>query len=232
MNFTNWVPVYEAILQDFGFDRRADETVRDRLAELMADEAPLRPTALSFQGETVAIAGAGPNLTDELDIVSGADSVVAASDAAMVLESAGIECDCVVTDLDGSPETAREMADRGVPVAIHAHGDNASLIETHVPRFDANCVLPTTQAEPVEPVVNLGGFTDGDRAAFLADHCGAARLTFPGWDFDDASVSAMKARKLVWAERLLYWLERRRGERFDLLDGRRADIDTTPLPVD
>jgi hypothetical protein len=44
-------------------------------------------------------------------------------------------------------------------------------------------------------------------------------------------VGAEKHRKLVWAERLLHWLERRRGERFSVLDGRRGEIDTSALPV-
>ncbi|CDK38752.1 hypothetical protein BN903_46 [Halorubrum sp. AJ67] len=35
----------------------------------------------------------------------------------------------------------------------------------------------------------------------------------------------MKARKLDWAARLLRWLERRRGERFAVLDGRREAAD-------
>jgi uncharacterized Rossmann fold enzyme len=42
----------------------------------------------------------------------------------------------------------------------------------------------------------------------------------------------MKRRKLAWAERLLYWLERRRGERFSVLDGRRNGIETSALPVE
>ena len=62
-------------------------------------------------------------------------------------------------------------------------------------------------------------------AAFLADRCGAARLVFPGWDLDDPAVDGQKARKLDWAERLLRLLERRRGERFPVLDGRRESID-------
>jgi uncharacterized Rossmann fold enzyme len=89
-------------------------------------------------------------------------------------------------------------------------------------------VFPTTQVEPRPPVVNVGGFTDGDRAAFLADHLGADSLVFPGWDFDDPGVSAQKRRKLRWAARLLAWLERHRGERFSVLDGRREAIAALP----
>jgi uncharacterized Rossmann fold enzyme len=123
------------------------------------------------------------------------------------------------------------LTERGVPVAVHAHGDNDGAIRKVVPDCDGAFVLPTTQAEPHGPVRNFGGFTDGDRAAFLADHLGAARLVLVGWDFDDPTVGSAKARKLEWAERLLHWLERRRDERFAALDGRRAAIDTDPLPV-
>jgi uncharacterized Rossmann fold enzyme len=228
MDFDIWEPVYEAVLADFGFDRAADERARDLLADLTD---PFDIGRLSFAGERVAVAGAGPSLGDEVDDASTADAVVAASTAADELLAAGVDVDCMVTDLDKTPETARELTERGVPVAAHAHGDNVPAIREHVPTFEGRNVLPTTQAAPKGPVANFGGFTDGDRAAFLADHCGAAELVFVGWDFDDSDVEPMKARKLVWAERLLYWLERRRDERFAVLDGRREEIDRSALPV-
>jgi hypothetical protein len=142
-----------------------------------------------------------------------------------VLATDGVDVDLMVTDLDKNPETARRLTERGTPVAAHAHGDNVSAVREHVPSFDTDHVLGTTQAEPVGPVWNFGGFTDGDRAAFLADHLGAGTLVFPGWDFDDPDVDAEKAQKLDWAERLLHWLESRRGDRFAVLDGRRDHID-------
>ncbi|MFC6730447.1 6-hydroxymethylpterin diphosphokinase MptE-like protein, partial [Natronoarchaeum mannanilyticum] len=145
--------------------------------------------------------------------------------AAERLRDRGVDVDLVVSDLDGTPETAIELAGSGTPVAVHAHGDNVATLREYVPRFDNQYLLPTTQAEPAGPVRNFGGFTDGDRAAFLADALDAGRLTFPGWDFDDPDVDPMKRRKLRWAERLLYHLERQRGERFDVLDGRREAIE-------
>jgi len=55
---------------------------------------------------------------------------------------------------------------------------------------------------------------------------------FPGWDFDDPDVDPMKARKLDWAAaRLLRWLERRRNERFGILDGRRPELDAALDPI-
>ncbi|TKR27784.1 6-hydroxymethylpterin diphosphokinase MptE-like protein [Natronomonas salsuginis] len=224
MLFDEWEPVYEAILDDFGYERAADERARDRLAALVGDADPPGVDDVRLSG-SVAICGAGPTLSDELDVARRADSVIAASTAADVCLDAGIGVDCMVTDLDKNPDTARALSESGIPVAAHAHGDNVPELERYVPTFVLDSVLPTTQAAPAPPVSNPGGFTDGDRAAFLADACGADRLVFPGWSFDDPSVSAEKARKLRWAERLLHWLEERRGERFDVLDGRRDRID-------
>ena len=224
MRYTEWRPVYETILSDFGYDRAADERARDRLAALVAGDDPLSIEGIDLPG-TVAVCGAAPTLPSELERVSGADHVVAASSAASVCLEAGIDVDCMVTDLDKVPQTARKLTERGVPVAVHAHGDNVKEIERHVPTFDTGSVLPTTQAAPTPPVANPGGFTDGDRAAFLADCCGADRLVFAGWAFDDPSVSPEKARKLEWAERLLGWLEVRRGERFAVLECRREKLD-------
>jgi uncharacterized Rossmann fold enzyme len=228
MRFSTWAPVYEAILRDFGFDRDADERARDVLAERCDPFDLGRLDHLT--GASVAIAGAAPTLPDELTLAEEADAVVAASTAADVCRDAGITVDVMVTDLDKNTGTARELSEEGVPVAVHAHGDNVPAIREWVPQFEDAQVLPTTQAEPKGPVRNVGGFTDGDRAAFLADRLGAARLVFPGWQFDDPAVGPEKAKKLRWAERLLYWLEERRDERFAVLDGRREAIDTAALP--
>ncbi|EMA63844.1 6-hydroxymethylpterin diphosphokinase MptE-like protein [Halorubrum lipolyticum] len=229
MNFETFEPVYEAILADFGFDRAADERARDAAADI-ATAFPLDRLG-GWRGETVAIAGAAPCLSEEVETARDADVVVAASTAADALRDRGVAVDCMVTDLDKNPETAAELTREGVPVAAHAHGDNVHAVREWLPRFADDATLATTQAAPVGPVRNLGGFTDGDRAAFLADHVGAGRLVFPGWDFDDPDVNPMKARKLDWAARLLRWLERRRDERFAVLDGRREGLDDALEPV-
>lgn len=225
MKFEDWEPIYEAIRADFGYDRAADERARDELAALAE---PFDFDRLDATGETVAVAGAAPALLDELDRVRAADAVFAASNAADVLLRRDLGVDCMVTDLDKAPGVARDLTHAGTPVAVHAHGDNRGAIRGWVPEMATDQVLATTQVEPSGPVVNVGGFTDGDRAAFLADHLGAARLSFPGWDFDDPGVGAEKRRKLRWAARLLAWLERRRGEQFPVLDGRRDALQPVP----
>ncbi|MFB6140024.1 MAG: 6-hydroxymethylpterin diphosphokinase MptE-like protein [Halosimplex sp.] len=232
MEFATWEPVYEAVLADFGFGREADERARDVLGEVVTDPYPLEDLRAVADGRTVAVAGGADRLTDEADLAVAreADAVFAAGAAAGRLVDAGIGVDAVVTDLDGDPERAVAFADEGVPVVAHAHGDNVGALQAYGPDLAEGAVVPITQAAPRGVVQNVGGFTDGDRAAFLADHLGAARLTFPGWAFEDETVGPLKAHKLVWAERLLYWLERRRGEEFAVLDGRRAAVDTSALP--
>ncbi|QIB74728.1 DUF115 domain-containing protein [Halogeometricum borinquense] len=222
MEFLDWEPVYELILDDFGYPREGDERARDVMA---AYARPFDTDRVDCTGKRVAVVGAAPSLPSEVDAVADADAVFTASTATDVVRNAGYEVDLMVTDLDKNPETARRRTQNGTPVAAHAHGDNIPAIREWLPRFDAAHVLATTQAAPVENVANYGGFTDGDRAAFLADAFGAAELQFVGWEFDDPSVDAEKARKLRWAERLLYLLERRRDDRFAILDGRRESID-------
>ena len=226
MRFETWEPIYESILTDFGYPRDGDERARDALA---AYATPFDFDRLDYAGEVVAVVGAAPSLRGEVDRVADADSVVAASTAADVVCDAGYDVDLFVTDLDKNPETACDLTAAGTPVAAHAHGDNVPLVEEWVPRLEPAHVVATTQAAPTDAVYNFGGFTDGDRAAFLADEFGAAELRFVGWDFDDPSVSPSKAKKLHWAERLLHLLERRRDERFTVLDGRRDDIDPLAL---
>jgi uncharacterized Rossmann fold enzyme len=227
MEFETWEPVYEAILADFGYDRAGDERARDTLADLLADAPLFDPGRLDVAGDTVAVAGAADCLDTDLPLAREADAVFAASTAADRLRAQGVSVDCMVTDLDKNPGTVQTLAAEGTPVAVHAHGDNIPALRAWIPAVESRALVPTTQAAPTPRVRNDGGFTDGDRAAFLADALGATRLVFPGWNFDDEQVTPEKRRKLAWAERLLAWLERRRGDSFAVLDGRREDIDTS-----
>lgn len=227
MEFERWEPVYETILAEFGFDRAEDERSRD-LAARFAE--PFAFDRLAWiEDATVAIVGAAPTLPDELeaseDPLAAADGIVAASTAVDVLEQYGYETDLMVTDLDKNTETAIDRTHDGRPVVAHAHGDNQAAVRSWFPRADTDHVLATTQAAPQPAVHNFGGFTDGDRAAFLADAFGADRLRFVGWQFDDPTPDPTKAHKLEWAARLLRWLERRRDERFSVLDGHRESIE-------
>ncbi|MFB6254601.1 MAG: 6-hydroxymethylpterin diphosphokinase MptE-like protein [Halobacteriaceae archaeon] len=228
MNFAEWDPFYRAILDDFGYPRSADEKSRDLLKDLLEDW--FEPSCIEVSNQTVAIAGGSQTLMNDFHIVQSADVIFAAGGATEILRDQGYSIDVMVTDLDTNPMTAKTLTLANTPVVVHAHGDNREIIRSYLPTFDHSYILPTTQAKPLQPIQNFGGFTDGDRAAFLADAMDADTLIFPGWEFDDPSLSSEKRRKLDWAERLLYYLERKRGESFPILDGRRSEI-TLPRNV-
>ena len=57
---------------------------------------------------------------------------------------------------------------------------------------ELNPVIGTTQIEPISDVYNFGGFTDGDRAVFLAEHFGAKEIELVGFDFEAAEGTKLK----------------------------------------
>jgi uncharacterized Rossmann fold enzyme len=73
---------------------------------------------------------------------------------------------------------------RGAIMVVHAHGDNIDMIKKMVPKFRK--VVGTTQVMPLANVHNFGGFTDGDRAVFLAEEFGAKKVVLVGMDLGDS----------------------------------------------
>jgi len=179
MDYQTWLPVYDRILDDFGYDRVGDERARDRLATLVTafDESRLD----WIDGATVAVAGAGPELESEAGVAADADAVIAASAAADRLRAVGVSVDLMVTDLDKTPATAREASSEAkfpstpachaqIPVtaiSTVATAETAkSLVRsmaTPTPRLEmahvANVALTTqtVSAGPVSNVPIIGG---------------------------------------------------------------------------
>lgn len=199
MNYEEWAPLYDEILDFFQFDREADAEAAVLLGSLLPrDDLPVLDGLI--RGRAVTVCGNAPTLPGELDRVKGV--VLAADGAADVLYSHGIRPDAVFTDLDGATEAFFEMNREGTVMVVHAHGDNMRLLRAWVPDFEGPLV-GTTQGPPLEHVHNFGGFSDGDRAAFAADHFGASEVAFAGFNLDDNAVDPIKRGKLRWARRLL-----------------------------
>lgn len=199
MEFEEWEPYYQEILDYFGIPRKDDEKAAGILASLVVkDDCQLLSNLCS--GRIVTICGNAPSLPDETDRIEG--SIFAADAAADVLYQSGIRPDAIFTDLDGATESFLEMNREGTVMVIHAHGDNIPQLLYWVPLFSGP-VVGTTQSRPVPPLHNFGGFSDGDRAAFAAHSLGAERIVFVGFDLDDTDVGPMKRGKLQWARRLL-----------------------------
>lgn len=212
MDWTDWEPWYEAILEDLGYDRAADEAARDELAALLQARDPATPDSLAavFDGRSAHLVGAGPRLPDLTrgDLPTPEEGVLVACDAAAarVLDLGRVP-DVVVTDLDGPRAALVEADEAGALPVVHGHGDNREALADVVPDL-AGPLLGTTQAEPRAPVHNWGGFTDGDRAAHAAAHHGATAVRCLAFDLDRPGPGPTgdrdeKARKLAWARRLL-----------------------------
>lgn len=107
----------------------------------------------------------------------------------------------IVSDLDGVMDDIIKANERCAVVVVHAHGDNITKLRSYVPQLQK--IVGTTQSRPLSNVFNFGGFTDGDRAIYLAKHLGAKEIGIIGFDFEDATVGEIKKKKLRWAKRLI-----------------------------
>ena len=207
LSFEQWQPIYKEILQDMGFDGDEDERASRVLSGLILAHGHVVELGVLrrlIEGSVVLVCGNAPTLAGELGGIKceDYDVIIAADGATEVLIKAGVLPSIIVTDLDAENIEAEVDASRvGAVVLVHAHGDNVPVVRDVVPRLEN--LIGTTQAAPLTNVHNFGGFTDGDRAVFLADYFDAADIKLIGFDFKDPNVSDLKKKKLVWAERLI-----------------------------
>ena len=208
MDFEDWEPYYERILKDFDFSREEDERAAEILDQTLAGRRiDPKEIAAELAGKAVCVAGNASSLAAELGRLTKV--VVAADEATSVLLAHGRLPQVIVTDLDGEVMDQVAANRRGAIAVVHAHGDNIPAIEKWGREFEGR-TLATTQARPSARVFNFGGFTDGDRAAFLADAMGARSIRLVGFDFEHPNPKdepiGVKKRKLDWAFVLLQTL--------------------------
>ena len=214
MRYSLWAPRYEAIRADFGYPFAQEEAAAAALLRLLppaareGSDARLRARLAGREAIVVGLApGAGPPPLWRLPPAERGVAVVAADGATRTCLEAGIVPAVIVTDLDGPVSSEVEANGRGALVVVHAHGDNVAALERWVPEFPGELV-GSWAGPPRDGLVNPGGFTDGDRAAYLAEDAGASRILLWGFDLAavdeaDAAAREVKRRKLAWAERLL-----------------------------
>jgi len=210
MEFEAWEPFYQEILKDFGFSREQDEAVAVELDKLLGgNRIPESSLRKIIRGKEVTVAGNGPNVAQEIGGARGV--LITADEATSVALEKGLLPAILVTDLDGTVSDQVKANVEGTIAVIHGHGDNGPAVRQWAPRF-AGATMATTQSRPFGGLRNFGGFTDGDRAVFLADHFGAARIRLVGFDFEHPNAKDLdhrtKQRKLDWAYILLGSLHR------------------------
>lgn len=199
MKYEDWEPLYREICEYFSFDPAEDQRAAEIAAGLTSSDASDTLVHL-IRGKAVTVCGNAPGLKDELDRIDGV--VIAADAAAAVLLASGIRPDVIVTDLDGIDEYAIDLNRCGTIMVVHPHGDNIPRVRSWLPRLSGPVIL-TTQGRPFAHVHNYGGFSDGDRAVFMAQECEACLITILGFDCDDPDVPPVKQGKLIWARKLL-----------------------------
>lgn len=214
MEFEEWKPFYDEIVHDFGYT--GDEESARLLSTLLPPAEDARTSFVlyrlsdMFYGNVVVICGNAPCLKDELLLFLSVASprksyhdylIMAADGATSVLLDLDVVPDVIVTDLDGDMDAIVLACNKGSIAVVHAHGDNMDKLREYVPLLPH--VIGTTQAAPLDNVFNFGGFTDGDRCAFLAAHFNPSKIRLVGFDFDDPTVTPRKAKKLAWAKRLI-----------------------------
>ncbi|MGA1821751.1 MAG: 6-hydroxymethylpterin diphosphokinase MptE-like protein [Thermoplasmatota archaeon] len=240
MDFDNWGPIYQQISVDLELDTEKDAEAGRFLAGIIRGCRKIRDreeTLLEVQriveGKRVYVFGAGPDLEDEFSILlsekqgkgtwvggqAGDDVIIAADGASSYLLSNGFIPHIIVSDMDGCIEDQLACVSRGSILFLHAHGDNMNVLEGLATRLHGR-IIGTTQTNPSDAggLDNFGGFSDGDRAAFVAQHFGARQIILLGYNFNEVGEKMgsmgrrenlsekermIKFKKLAWASILL-----------------------------
>jgi uncharacterized Rossmann fold enzyme len=214
VDYVDWAPHYARIQREFGYTMDRERRAADRLVALLpptARQTPLARVAARLNGRDAIVVGLAPRAGAppvwRLPPTLPPPAIVAADGAAARCLDAGLVPEVVVTDLDG-PVPSEVLANaRGALIVVHAHGDNVPQLDRWVPEF-AGELAGSWAGAPTEELLDVGGFTDGDRAAFLSQHVGARRLLLWGFDFEEVDeptpeAGEQKQSKLRWARDLL-----------------------------
>lgn len=172
----------------------------------------------------IFIFGAGPSLNSSLNRIQPIMeshhkkiTTIAVDGATKALQEHGLPIDIIVTDLDGSINSILEEHAKGAIVVAHAHGNNKDKINQIASILDGNNVIGTSQSFETPKVKNLGGFSDGDRAAYLSANFKGKIIVLFAFDFgeivgryskpeiftEDTIASKDKLIKLDFAKKLL-----------------------------
>ena len=218
MFYKDWEPIYEEIAKDFNYNLEKEQKsveVLDNYLEKKVIFSLDKLDEIIKDGEVI-IFGAGPSLEKSLNLHKDLikDSIkISADGATSALLKSDFLPEIIVTDLDGNVDDQINANSNGSVTIIHAHGDNISEINKFVPKFK-NKIIGSTQINPqsFENVYNFGGFTDGDRAVFLASHFKAKKIQLIGFDFNEEigkyaysekKDKNIKIKKLKWCKKLI-----------------------------
>ncbi|MFQ5497197.1 MAG: 6-hydroxymethylpterin diphosphokinase MptE-like protein [Nitrosopumilus sp.] len=214
MMIRGWKNRYSDILKEFNYSEKKDKDSAIHLNSILRKSDINKKIISLLKGKTVFVIGSGPSLSTAIPKLRNyKKSIKIAADSSIKsLVENEIIPDIIITDLDGDEKTLKKIAKTESIFVVHAHGDNKEKLE-FVKKIK-NCI-GTTQSTPFSKIQNFGGFTDGDRGVFLANHYGAKKIILFGMDFGDRigkfsntknTERKIKLMKLKKGESLLEWL--------------------------
>ena len=217
MTIVGWESKYRGILKDFGYSRKKDEQSSRLLDSLLPKNIGVKKIRDLIENKPVFVIGAGPSLSSCISILKKHKKItkIVADGATKAMIENHLKPDIVVTDLDGDIKSLKKVGDRNTIMIVHAHGDNSEKL--NLVKYFKNCI-GTTQTKPKGKIHNFGGFTDGDRSVFLANHFKAKQIILLGMDFGNRIGRYSKTRvvnrttkikKLRRGKKLLEWLAKK-----------------------
>ena len=224
MIFNDWEKFYKKILKDFNFDYNKDIEAAKLLDNFISNsnkDILIKDIKKTLNKKEVYVFGSGPSLLNSIDLFKNdfkKKIIISADGATSALVENKIIPNIIVTDLDGKIKDQIYANKKGSLVLIHAHGDNIQKICEYTDLFNDD-IIGTTQTNPdlYKKLYNFGGFTDGDRSVFLADHFKARKINLIGFDYEgligEYSFSKnkdknVKLKKLKWCEFLVNELKK------------------------
>ena len=209
-----WNSYYSRISADLGFSMQDDYLSSLLLSGILGDRSRLS-LLHDYSAASIMVVGNAASMPDDLARMHGDLAIVADSALPAYMDLMSYP-EIVVTDLDGNIGKIEEASAGGSLLVVHAHGDNMDKIRKNQQLLSGR-VLGTTQNSPLWNIYNFYGFTDGDRAAFLADYLGAEYILLAGFDFEHPNLKPgqdrdRKVKKLKWARKLLQELASERGK--------------------
>jgi uncharacterized Rossmann fold enzyme len=217
MKYYKWKPLYNKIIEDFQFSYERDIEAANILNDLLKNNKTqliINKLRDFLFNQDVIILGAGSSLENGISKykqIIDKNIKIATNGTTTALISRNIIPDLIVTDLDGRVSDQLESNSKGSIAIVHAHGDNINQLMKYVPLFRGE-VIGTTQVDSSKYnfLYNFGGFTDGDRAVFIADHFNVNQIYLIGYDFNNrigkysfTSNKKLKIKKLRWCKNLI-----------------------------
>ncbi|WP_371802810.1 6-hydroxymethylpterin diphosphokinase MptE-like protein [Candidatus Lokiarchaeum ossiferum] len=199
LEYPNAAIWYQKIRDVFDFDQNNDIIARDLLYSLRKNipvENVINSLQNRFKKKNLIFCGAGPSLQPILTIMVQILEkhrenffIIAADGATRCLNELTLYPDLIVSDLDGiTPDQLQNNLNSGCIASILGHGDNIPNIHRFKPILQTSPnLICTTQTTSRYPIINPGGFTDGDRGPFLLHHIIPSNYPFYmiGYDFED-----------------------------------------------